>query len=310
MNYRFFQVSSALCALTLAIACGQMQQSTIPPLLQASSLSGSSLLYVLGKFEGRKLSVYSFPEGEPHKHVLMPTGGGEYICSDHGGNVYAPTYNVIFKYAHGGQRPIAYLQDKGALGPECAGDPKTGNLLAGGPGGIQGCRVVLYIHAKGSPRCIKAIDFDISHPSYDSDGDLFFYGEKNQNSLGELPAGASKTVKISLNKTVTRIWYLQWDGQDIAIQGKLPGTIDQPVVIERVHISGTKGTVVKTIRFEGWTDRDQRFWISGNLIIAPLTDTELGIWNYPQGGKQVGTITMPTFVSWTVSVSSDRSVAR
>ncbi len=303
MTHMSVRISAAVCALALIVGCGQVRQSSIPPLSETRPLAGSgSLLYVLGKLEGRKLSVYSFPGGAPHKHILMPTDGWGYLCSDKSGNVYVPAENVIFKYAHGGQRPIAYLQNKGALGGICASDPKTGSLLASGPGG-SGCWVELYVHARGKPTCLNVFDFNIAHPSYDDNGDLFFYGYKNQNLVGELPAGASKVVKITLNKTVTTLWGLQWDGTDIAILGKLPGTIDQPVVIERFHISETKGTIVKTIRFDGWTDSDQHFWISGNLIIAPLKSTGLGIWNYPQGGKSVGSITMTNHEDWTVSAA-------
>lgn len=305
MNYRCLRIPSALCALALAIGCGQTQNSSIPPLLQTSPLASSgSLLYVLGKLQGRKLSVYSFPGGAPHKHVLMPTDGWAYLCSDDRGNVYVPAYNVIFKYAHGGQRPVGYLDDKGGLGGQCAADPKTGNLAINDGGGIKGCYVAVYMHAKGKPTCLKQLDFIAEYPSYDNNGNLFFnYGSGSKNALGEVLAGSSKFLKITLNEKISDYYDLQWDGQDIAIQTKLPGTEDQPVVIKRVHISGTKGTVVKTIRFQGWTNQTEYFWISSGLIVAPLSFTALGIWNYPQGGKRVGSITMPNIWAWTVSVS-------
>lgn len=236
----------------------------------------------------------------------MPTDGWAYLCSDSSGNVYAPAYGVIFKYAHGGRRPIVDLQDRDALGQECASDPKTGNLLVTNSGGTKGCRVVLYVNARGKPTCVKALKFGIEYPSYDNDGDLFFnYGSGSKNLLGELHAGGGKVVNITLNKQISDYYDLQWDGRDIAIQTRLPGTEDEPVVIERVHISGTKGTVVKTIHFKGWSNQTEYFWISRNLIVAPLSLSSgaLGIWNYPQGGKSVGSITVPHFWSWTVSVS-------
>jgi hypothetical protein len=221
--------------LGFVAGCGRTQPSAILPLPQLGSLSKSgSLLYVLDKLEDRKLSVYTFPNGDAQKRVLMPTEGWAYICSDNAGNVYAPTTNVIFKYAHGGQRPIAYLQDKGALGGECAADPKTGNLLVTGSGGQNDCKVEIYLRAKGSPACIKAIKTIIDYPTYDNNGDLFFnYGSNGNNFLGELPSGGSKIVKIALNKEISSYYDLQWDGQDIAVQTKLSGTEDKPVVIER-----------------------------------------------------------------------------
>jgi hypothetical protein len=297
----------ALLTLVCIAGCGRAQPSGIAPLPQIVRVTNSgSLIDVLDKFEGRKLSVYTFPGGIAQKRVLLPEDEFGRLCSDSSGNVYVPSNGVIFKYAHGGQRPIADLPNKGAfLGAICAGDPKTGNLFASGPGGLHGCRAQLYVHAKGNPTCIKVIDFNYAYPTYDGQGDLFFYGYgAKQNFLGELPAGGTKVVKIMLPQTVTTIWDLQWDGQDIAIQGKLPGTIDQPVVIERIRISGTKGTVVKTIRFKGWTDSDQHFLISGDLIVAPTKlKASLGVWNYPEGGKEVGAIAASDATDWTVSVA-------
>jgi hypothetical protein len=306
MTYRIFRSSSVLCALALIVACGRTQQSNILPVMQARPFASSgSLLYVLDNLSGRRLSVYSFPSGTPEKPISMPNKGFAYICSDQSGNVYAPSYGVIFKYAHGGHRPIAYLQDTGEFGGQCAADPKTGNLATNDGGGIKGCYVGLYLHGKGKPTCLTAVHIAIAYPAYDSNGDLFFvYAGKTQpRLLGELPAGGSKILKIALSNTVTTIWCVQWDGQDVAIQGKLPGTIDQPVVIQRIHVVGSKGTVVKTVHFSGWNDSDQHFWISGDLIVAPLNYNGLGFWNYPQGGKNIGSVTAAHFEDWTVSVT-------
>jgi hypothetical protein len=301
----------AHCALVFSLValmtgCGQLPQfSGVTPLAPATRATTSgSLLYVLDKLRGRKVSVYTFPAGTPQKRVLLPTDGWAYICSDSKGYIYAPAYGVVFKYAHGGQRPLAYLQNKGALGQECAGDPKTGNLAV--IGGTKHCTFVIYKDAKGKPTCLNEPGIIAQYPSYDDRGDLFFNAGTKQNPsfLAEIPAGSTKTVKITLNQDISSYDDLQWDGQDVAIQTKLPGTLDQPIVIERVHVSGAKGTIVKTIRFRGWTNQTEYFWISGNLIVAPLSFSgPLGIWNYPEGGKKVGSIAVPNFWSWTVSVA-------
>lgn len=305
---RLASYALAFLAPALITGCGQQPQPFgFTPLAPASrALTSGSLLYVLDKLQGRKIYVYTFPQGVPQKSLLLPKAGWAYICSDSKGYIYAPAYGVIFKYAHGGHRPIAYLQDKRALGQECAGDPKTGNLAVINSGGTKTCTFVIYKDAKGKPTCLNEPGIIAQYPSYDDRGDLFFNGgtKKNPSFLAEIPAGSTKVVKITLNKKVSSYYDLQWDGQDVAIQTKLPGTLDQPVVIERVHVSGTKGMIVKTIRFKGWSNRTEYFWISGNLIVAPLTFSEpLGIWNYPQGGKQVGSISVPSFWSWTVSVA-------
>ena len=302
---RYLLVFSTVALMT---SCGQQPRSFgFTPLASASpAMASGSLLYVLDKLQGRKISVYTFPGGVPQKRVLLPTKGWAYICSDSKGYVYAPAYGVIFKYAHGGQRPIAYLQDKGALGQECAGDPKTGNLAVISSGGTKACTFVVYKDAKGKPTCLNEPGIIAQYPSYDDRGDLFFNGgtKKDPSFLAEIPAGSTKALKITLNKNLSSYYDLQWDGQDVAIQTKLPGSQDQPVVIKRVHVSGTKGTIVKTIRFSGWTNQTEYFWISGDLIVAPLSFSgPLGTWNYPQGGKKVGSIAVSNFWSWTVSVA-------
>jgi hypothetical protein len=296
--------------LTLAIlsSCGAAREASSPIAVLPAAPTGRttlsrSLLYVLDKLQGRKLSVFTFPGGAPQKSVLLPTDGWAYICSDSSGHVFAPTYGVVFKYAHGGEKPIGYLQDKGALGQECAGDPKTGNLAVINEG--RGCTFAIYKSAKGNPMCLNEPGITAQYPSYDDRSDLFFNGGTKENSsfLAEIPAGTTKVLEIALNESISTFYDLQWDGQDVAIQTKLPGTEDQPVVIERIQVSGTKGTIVKTIRFKGWTNQTGYFWISGGYIVAPINFTELGIWNYPQGGKKVGSIALPHFWSWTVSVA-------
>ena len=307
-NRKVARYALVVSIVALMTGCGQQPQPLgLTPVASASrAMASGSLLYVLDKLRGRKIYVYTFPGGVPQKPVLLPTPGWAYICSDSKGYVYAPAYGVIFKYAHGGQRPVAYLQDKGGLGQECAGDPKTGNLAVINSGGRKACTFVIYKDAKGTPTCLNEPGIGAQYPSYDDRGDLFFNGgtKKNSSFLAEIPAGSTKVLKITLNKNVSSYYDLQWDGQYVAIQTKLPGTLDQPVVIERIHVSGTDGTIVKTIRFKGWSNRTEYFWESGNLIVAPLTFSEpLGIWNYPQGGKQVGSISVPSFWSWTVSVT-------
>jgi hypothetical protein len=306
-RHRLAHYSLALSTIALITGCGQLQSPGVTPFASASrAMTSGSLLYVLDKLGGRKISVFAFPTGFREKAILLPAHGWAYICTDSKGYLYAPAYGVIFKYAHGGQKPVAYLQDKGALGQECAGDPKTGNLAVSNSGGTKACTFVIYKDAKGEPICISEPGMTAQYPSYDERGDLFFNAgtKKNSSFLAEIPTGSTRVLKIPLNQNISNYYDLQWDGQDVAIQTKLPGTLDQPIVIERVHVSGTKGTIVKTIRFKGWTNRTEYFWISGNRIVAPLTSSApLGIWNYPQGGGKVGAIGFAQFESWAVSVA-------
>ena len=214
-----------LSTVALMAGCGPQQNSPgFTPIASASRGSTSgSLLYVLDKLGGRKLYVYDFPSGTPEKDVALPSAGWAYICSDSKGYVYAPTYGVVFKYAHGSKRPVAYLQSKGAQGQECAGDPKTGNLAV--IGGITDCTFAIYKDAKGKPACLNEPGMSAQYPSYDDQGDLFFNGgtKKNPSFLAEVPVGGTKAVEITLNKSIATYYDLQWDGEDIAIQTEIAG---------------------------------------------------------------------------------------
>lgn len=297
---------SIVVCLGLVAGCGPSQTSaTLPATLPTRATGSGSLLYVAEARDARKLSVYTFPGGSQQKSLLFETEIKAHICTDDRGDIFAPAYGVVFEYAHGGHRPIAQLQDKGATGQSCAADPKTGNVAVINDDSTGSCAFAIYKRGQKQPTILRDTRLtNCDYPSYDARGDLFFYGGSNNKSFfAELPAGGSRFVDLSLNQSIANPFGIQWDGTYLAIQAQKPGTLDQPVVIFRVRFSGTKGTIVQTLRFKGWTRRTETFWIQGNVIIAPLSYYELALWNYPGGGKATQTLSVPQWYDYTVSVA-------
>jgi hypothetical protein len=307
-----FYVAATAVSISVALA-GCDGQTVAPPSdgppASAVVRSGApSLLYVLDSYRSRDLSVFALPHGNPRKAVVMPGYGEGGMCSDSRGHVFVAADDAVFKYAHGGKTPIAELIAS-SQPMNCSSDPKTGNLaVTEFPKGSSGeCTIAIYRDAKGSATTLYDPAFtDCNYPTYDDRGDLFFDGLTNSKSiLTELPAGSAKYVPITLNRSFPRIDLMQWDGHDLAIASRELGSVDQPVVIYRTHIDGSKGTVVAKILFKGWTPGEGTFWIQGDQMFAPLGDTHsLGVWKYPQGGQALDTFSSPNGTyALTVSVA-------
>jgi hypothetical protein len=267
------------------------------------------LLYVLDDFDGRVLSVFTFPGGQVFgKKIKMPVNAAfSPICSDTSGHIFIPVYGLVLEYAHGGRVPIAKL--KGFSSQHgCASDPKTGDLAAIESSGSGVCTIAIYKGAKGKP--VLRHDSSLGgclYPTYDNSGNLFVDGEASSGSvLTELPAGSTNFKNISLSHSIPNFWFMQWDGQDIAIMAPELGSQDLPAVVWRFRVVGSKGALVSRVRFKGWTKVTvTQFWIQGSYIVANDGSlTELGVWKYPQGGKALHKFAVPAGIySFTVSVA-------
>jgi hypothetical protein len=298
---------------TVALFCGCDVRSATPLQDTSSDAAGrphasaTEVLYVLGGYATDKLWVYSLPSGQAEKNVLMPGYGGGYnMCSDATGDVFVPADDVIFEYAPGGKKPIAELIDN--LKPEsCASDPVTGDLAIVDEAQNKKCTLSFYRAPKNHSRVIydkQGFAF-CRYPSYDDSGNLFLAGSTGSESkLVELPAGSNKFVEITLNKPIADSGFMQWDGKDIALENDSGGSPDQRIIVDRISVAGSKGTIISKISFKYWPRVYAPFWIGGGQIIAPESagDT-IGIWDYPRGGPPRTTfdITRPAY---TLTVST------
>jgi hypothetical protein len=283
-----------------------------------SKASSRDLLYIAAGPVNGAIYVYTYPKG---RYVGTLTGFLEPFgeCSDSAGDVFVVAYanssmnsSTIYEYAHGGTTPIATLSDPNvAFG--CAFDPTTGNLAASGGG------VAIYQHAMGNPTMYSS-NFAFHYCGYDDKGNLYLSaaGDRSYNEaqLIRLARGSSEFEQINLNEPLYKytLWpSVQWDGKHMTVSSN-PNR--KPLLIYRLHISGSSATVVGTTEVSSSRNYYQgQTWIRGDAIIgtgyAKRNYVTAFLWRYPVGGaarrqiKKVG-VRGPFISGVTVSVGGQR----
>jgi len=264
--------------------------------------SSGDLLYVPDF--GGDMYVFSYPGGDlVATFEVGNTVSG--LCSDSEGDVFVTSPNAngmggfIYEYTHGGTSPAATLIDPYPYSDDwpsgCSRDPVTGNLAVVDPGkasegGYSG-DVMIYPNAQGVPTPYTDADIvQYTSAAYDNNGNLFVDGYGAYNSYptryAELPAGSGIFTDITLNEALPSPEYLQWDGKYLLIQNVKYG--DRQFLISQVQLSGSSGTVVKTISFNKWTVQGGQPAIQGDTMVAPTgvaSGKHIGFWKYPKGGK-------------------------
>jgi hypothetical protein len=275
------------------------------------------LLYIAAGPVNGAVYVYTYPKG---RFVGTLTGFLEPFgeCSDSAGDVFVVAYantsmnsTTIYEFAHGGTSPIAMLSDP-VVAFGCAVDPTTGNLAASGDG------VAIYQRAKGNPTMYYSSEFGFYHCGYDDKGNLYLSGTNrhygNQAELFRLASGSSEFEQINLNEKLYayNLWpAVQWDGKHMTISSN-PDR--RPLLIYRLHISGSSATVVGTTEVSSSKNYYQgQTWIQGRTIIgtgyAKRAYVTAFLWRYPAGGgtprqvKKVGNLRGPEVSGVTVSVA-------
>ena len=278
------------------------------------------LLYIAAWPGYGAVYVYTYPKGQL---VGTLTGFAEPFgeCTDSAGDVFIVAFSntssssssTIYEYAHGGTSPIATLSDPNvAFG--CALDPTTGNLAASGGG------VAIYQHATGNPT-IYSSGFAFHYCGYDDKGNLYLsaasdrYG--NQAQLIRLASGSSEFEQISVNAKLYAysLWpSVQWDGKHITVTSN-PDR--KPLLIYRLHISGSSATIVGTTEVSSSKNNyNGQTRIQGDTIVgtgyAKRGNENAFLWRYPAGGaprsqiKKVGNVRAPEVSGVTVSVAQSQ----
>jgi hypothetical protein len=274
------------------------------------------LLYIAAGPVNGAVYIYSYPKGRlvgTLTGFLEPFGE----CADSAGDVFVVAYantsmnsTTIYEYAHGGASPIAMLSDPGvAFG--CAVDPTTGNLAASGDG------AAIYQHAKGTPT-IHSSDFAFHYCGYDNKGNLYLSADSdtdyNKAQLIRLARGSSEFEQINLNEPLYKytLWpSVQWDGKHMTVASN---PYRKPLLIYRLHFSGSSATVVGTTEVSSSRNFYQgQTWIQGRTLIgtgyAKRNYLTAFLWPYPAGGgtprqvKKVGNERGPQVSGMTVSVA-------
>jgi hypothetical protein len=253
------------------------------------------LLYVSG-IETGNVYVFTYPGGK-----LVGTldasglgfGPAFGLCTDAAGDVFMAMAEgfTLFEYAHGGTSPVAQLEDSDQLPLGCSVDRRTGNLAAADVTG----NVAVFKNARGTPTLYS--DYDVSEfffCTYDDRGNLFADGEDAQQNfkLTELPKNGGTLRDITLDRSATAGFAIQWDGNDLAVQS---AQTSASVTIDRVRVSGTTGKVVGETELNGSPNSSYvlyyQFWIQGRTLVEPDdANSAVGFWKFPRGGDAKKTI--------------------
>lgn len=257
-----------------SVRSGKREQSWIAPGAQRQP----SLLYVSNAGSG-DVTIYTYFNGGGLLLVgtisgfSLPTG----MCTDNDGNVWIPDFGTgrLYEYAHGGTTPIATIKQRNERPYDCSVDPATGNLAVANqrPNGKYSYGNVT-VYPNGSHRgtaYVPANGFsEVDFLAYDNKSDLFVDGAElyGQPALFELPKAQSTLTQLSLSGATL--------GQPGAVNWVKPYLLLGDQNFEgrgtsgayKVYVSGTTGTVVGTLAFQGTRDA-YGFWRRAGMVVVP-----------------------------------------
>ena len=239
----------------------------------------SGLIYASAALQAVLIYTYSGQLVGQLGGLWEPAG----LCSDNAGDVFVPSRSLVYEYPAGGSLPVNILDDR-PYGPiDCAVDPTTGNVAV--VNGGTGANVAIFPAGSNSnPTLYTAPNISAyQFSAYDPAGNLYVdgIGFKETFQLAALDKGSGSFVDVplkGLNNDKHLAAGIQWDGQYVAVGDGKDG------VIYRLAISGSSGTVVQRIKFQGWHHFVPEFAIVGNRLFLPSSDRLL-YYSYPGGGK-------------------------
>lgn len=252
--------------LALLTGCGSLPSPIAPPgansqavPIATDAVAGKDLLYVADGTGA--VEILTYPGGKRVGSISY--GLYSYLraeCSDRSGNVWITDYNGVAEYAHGGTTAIKRKSFTWDL-TGCSVDPKTNDLAVVAAGKTGTVFVWSSDHPKLRTYHTKSI-YALRYCGYDENGNLFVDGVEQYNRdkfvLFELPADGSKLNMVSLDRKIGNAGQVQWDGRYMTIQDR-----DAPYHIYQIKISGSAGTVVNTIAFDGLRKPVEASWING-----------------------------------------------
>jgi hypothetical protein len=258
----------------------------------------NDLLYVSDAATG-DVYVRTYPRNKSVEALtgFYPAPG---MCSDSKGNVWVanPGYANLVKFAHGGMKIVAILNDPGQYPVSCAIDSKTGNLAAvngttasGGAGSLS-----IYKKARGAPTVIAAYqhtDFD----GYDNAGNLFVDGSDGDTSeLGEVLNGQKVVTPLALKGASINVpGDIQYALGSLAVGDQELNSSDSGIY--RVRVTGSTAQVIGTVDLVN-SARVGPYVILGKTHRIICGDTSNGrvlIYGFPTGGQPIKSLNvLPT----------------
>ena len=283
----------------------------------STSLASADLIYASGA-DVTHIYIFSYPQGKLVRKFAPPAGtiSLQGLCSDPSGNVYVtsvmkgsgtggPVGNV-YKYAHGGTKVLKTLTFFNAAPFGCSVDPTSGTLAISTVG-LNARNGEVWTYAPGSNYGKQYSSYDTQnyfYCAYDGSGNLFVDGQGagTQMYLNEVKNGSSQMSELSLNKyiSVSGMGQLEWDGAHMTFEHLTAAAIYQ------LSVSGSQVKIVGRTRLFG-LNGSALSTIAGKAIIVPtgVSQTSLGFWKYPNGGKPLKTLSTPSALfALTISVGS------
>jgi hypothetical protein len=292
---RLSRMVAALVALGLPAACAPAitPQLAVPSAHQLNakpSTSNVGWLYV-AEDEFSVGIVYIFGYPDPNRVKVKAIEGVGYVygpCVDAKGNVWVPAAENrrarVVEFPPGKTKAIAGLDiPKGDGVGECAVDPVTGNLAVLGSQSVN-----IFTKAKSNATNYGIGNVFIEGCAYDDKGNLFVDAMRRIGSsltaftLYELPKGSKTFTSITLDKRTGFAGGLEWDGEYLAL---VTGGNGVRPVLYRFTVSGSKGTVVQSVHFNGlsyiawFATGDSRM-----VGTSGVNGSRIRYWPYPGGG--------------------------
>lgn len=278
----------------------------------APGASAQDLIYVSDT--NGKVWVFSYP-GEKQVGLLRGFKSPAGVCADAStGDVYVvdTTSLDVFKYKHGGTKPIKTLSVFGYFPFGCAVDPAThdvavANISANpsGPGSLSIFRPGAFFPSDYTNPAFNAYVFC----SFDGQGNVLVDGADSgsyHTLFGKWRKGSTAVTTVTLDKRIGYPGGVQWDGTYMAVQDTMSRKL------YRFKIVGPHGRSAGSVLFK--VDRStllHGFWVQGKTIVMPYGTVSrlvrmVGRWPYPAGGapsRSIGIAPAAELVGITVSLA-------
>lgn len=241
--------------VTLLLGCGGLNG---PPFVSpeggtaAINATSGDLLYVANEGGSKGVSVLTFPQRR-RVATITSVSSPSAACSDTAGNVWVSAFDTatrkfhLYKFVHGGTKPVERLPPVRYIVEGCAVNPTTGDLaVLAAESGARG-EILIWPGARKGHAVVYPIGFNpLGGGGYDDQGNLFVAGLEGSTAFfvfAELPKGSQEFTDIKLDKpAVFGPGSVQWDGRYIAV-GLVPRSGDGGAIY-RVQVSGKVGKVV------------------------------------------------------------------
>jgi hypothetical protein len=241
-------------------------------------------------------------------------------CADSAGDVYIADYQAqkIYKYHHGGTKPIAVLDDSPYKPWACSVAPANGNLaVANSPYGTyaKGGNIAIYAGGSGKPAILQGSGGHFIGCAYDDRGDLLVASEYRYSPFWYdqfyyLPKHGTKLLPMTLpglgsySSHFGVVAGLAWDGKYWVV-----GPVYDQLFLYSINI---KARYVGKITLNGGYPYAGPIWIYRKNLESRGTQAVAGngesngvvsYWKYPAGGSAIGEITKDLDAPFGVAVS-------